>query len=144
MGMEYANAKLAIILHSQELNRRLVDSKQPGVSYAVNPGAMDSGFGRSDSKPTKSSTRSSMMGSLPPVWIAQKIYKYTLGRAVSYLGTFMLRPVSEGTKAIFHVATSAALFDQETGGALFSDRAGAFTDCGKSPDKCGRVRIDEL
>mmetsp|Transcript_152088 Transcript_152088/g.276606 ORF Transcript_152088/g.276606 Transcript_152088/m.276606 type:complete len:557 (-) Transcript_152088:56-1726(-) len=142
--MEYANAKLAILLHSQQLNRRLADIEKPGISYAVNPGAMDSAFGRSDSVPTKPSMRNSMMGSLPPVWIAQKIYQFTLGKALSSLGTFMLRPVDVGAKAIFHVATSPSLFDQESGGALFSDKAGAFTNCGKSPEECGRVQLHLL
>lgn len=141
---EYANSKLAILLHSRQLNRRLADIDRPGISHVVNPGALDSAFGHSDSVPTRSSMRSSMMGSLPPVWIAQKFYKYTLGRAFSALSTFMLRPVEVGAKAIFHVATSPALFDQESGGALFSDKAGPFTNCGKSPEECGRVQLHEM
>merc|ERR1712232_43768 len=93
--------------------------------------------------PTKTSARSSMMGMLPPVWIAQKLYGYTIGKFVSGAGTFMLRPANVGAKAVFHVATSQALADGETGGGLFSDRAGAFTDCGKPPEDCGRVQVHE-
>jgi len=61
--VEYANSKLAIVVHSHELNRHLSGYENRGVSHVVDPGAMDSAFGRSDSAPaSKPSARSSMMG----------------------------------------------------------------------------------
>jgi NAD(P)-dependent dehydrogenase (short-subunit alcohol dehydrogenase family) len=140
--IQYANAKLAIIAHSHGLNRRLIYDDQ-GISHVVNPGSVDSAFGRSESVPTKPSARSSMMAMLPPVWIAQKLYSFTIGKVVSASSNFMLRQPNVGAKAVFHVATSTALADAETGGGLFSDRAGAFTDCGKAPEDCGRVQPHE-
>eukprot|EP00928_Gymnodinium_smaydae_P031758 TRINITY_DN23207_c0_g3_i4.p1 TRINITY_DN23207_c0_g3~~TRINITY_DN23207_c0_g3_i4.p1 ORF type:complete len:577 (-),score=83.04 TRINITY_DN23207_c0_g3_i4:92-1822(-) len=139
--VEYANSKLAIVLHSHELNRRLAsDVENGGVSHVVNPGAMDTAFGRSDSVPARSSSRSSFMGYFPPVWIAQKIYSFTLGKGISALGNFMLRPVEVGAKALFHVATSAALSKEESGGGLFSDKAGPFINCGRPSEDCGRIQ----
>merc|ERR1739848_965285 len=135
--VEYGNSKLALLVHSHELNRRFAENDDRGVSHAVNPGAMDTAFGHSDSVPAaKASMRSSMMSYFPPVWIATKVYHYTLGKAFSGLTNFMLRQTTVGAKAIFHAATSSSLGEIESGGGLFSDTAGAFTDCGKAPEEC--------
>lgn len=142
-SVQYANSKLAIVVHSHELNRRLFARSQ-GVSHVIDPGAMDSAFGRNSSVPTASSRRSSIMGNLPPVWIAKKIYSVTLGPIISSLGNFMLRSSIVGAKAVFHVATSSALASEDEGGGLFSDRAGAFMECGKPPALCGRVESYKL
>jgi len=40
---------------------------------------------------------------------------------------------------LYHVATSAALGEEEHGGGLFADTSGAFIDCGKPAGECGRV-----
>jgi len=138
--VSYANSKLAILVHSHELNRHLTGYENRGVSHAVNPGYMDSAFGRSESVPAgKASARSAMMGYLPPVWMANQIYSFTLGRAFSGLGSMMLRKTDVGAKAVFHVATLAALGDEQQGGGLFADTAGMFTECQKEPGECGRV-----
>eukprot|EP00931_Biecheleriopsis_adriatica_P098919 TRINITY_DN7310_c0_g3_i1.p1 TRINITY_DN7310_c0_g3~~TRINITY_DN7310_c0_g3_i1.p1 ORF type:complete len:577 (-),score=110.28 TRINITY_DN7310_c0_g3_i1:291-2021(-) len=142
-SMEYANAKLAIVVHSHELNRRLSGFEDLGVAHVVNPGFMDSAFGRDTRVTATKSARSSMMSSLPPVWIANKIYSATIGPVVSRsfaaLGNFMLRPVKVGAMAVYHVATSPELGNEENGGGLFADAAGPFLDCGKAPSTCGRV-----
>lgn len=135
--IEYANSKLAVVSHSHELNRRMAGR---GVSHVVNPGSMDSAFGRSVSVPSsRQSARSSMMGYFPPVWIAVKIYEHTIGKGFSGIGQSMARSVDTGAKAFFHVATAEALGEEENGGGLFADTAGAFTDCGRPPAECGRV-----
>jgi len=139
--VEYANSKLALLVYSHELNRRLSGFDFRGVSHVVNPGGIDSAFGHSDSVPVgKPSMQSSVMAHLPPVWIAKQIYGYTLGKAFSALGNLMLRSANVGAKAIFHVATSDVLGDEEHGGGLFADTVGPFTDCGKPPEECGRVQ----
>lgn len=135
--VEYANSKLAVVAHSHELNRRMSGR---GVSHVVNPGAMDSPFGRSASVPSgKQSARSSMLGYFPPVWIANKVYEHTIGKGFSGIGQSMSRTIDTGAKAIFHVSTTQSLGEEENGGGLFADTAGAFTACGKSPPECGRV-----
>lgn len=139
---EYANTKLAVLLHSQELNRRMASFDNPGVSHVVNPGALNAGLGLGDSTPSgKPSMRSSMVSSLPPVWIATKLYQVTLGKLVNGLWNLMLRDKTAGAKALFHVATAEALGEEDAGAGLYSDVAGAFTDCGKAPHECGRVPL---
>eukprot|EP00966_Prymnesium_polylepis_P307400 7103876-Prymnesium_polylepis.1 len=72
---EYANAKLALVMHSSELNRRLGANRS--VSHSVNPGVMLGDFHRSDPAPARTSSqsmRSMIMGYLPPVWIMRKLY----------------------------------------------------------------------
>ena len=105
--IEYADSKLAVLLHSQELNRRLNKGhKSRGVAQAVNPGSMNNPFGHSDSVPTgKASMRSTMMSYFPPVWIIKKIYGFTVGNILQA----MLRPTATGAEAVYHVTTSPAL-----------------------------------
>jgi len=108
----------------------------------VNPGALNAGLGLGDSTPSgKPSMRSSMVSSLPPVWIATKLYQVTLGKLVNGLWNLMLRDKTAGAKALFHVATAEALGEEDAGAGLYSDVAGAFTDCGKAPHECGRVPL---
>eukprot|EP00747_Dinoflagellata_sp_TGD_P034707 gnl/TRDRNA2_/TRDRNA2_137419_c0_seq1.p1 gnl/TRDRNA2_/TRDRNA2_137419_c0~~gnl/TRDRNA2_/TRDRNA2_137419_c0_seq1.p1 ORF type:complete len:350 (+),score=38.55 gnl/TRDRNA2_/TRDRNA2_137419_c0_seq1:1-1050(+) len=138
--VQYANSKLALLAHSHELNRRTFV-----VSHAINPGPMDSKFGHSASVPPgKPSTRGSMMSKLPPVWIANQIYAHTVGPTLSSFGNSVLRHTLRtshaGASAVFHVATSLDLGDEEHGGGLFSDTAGAFINCGKPPEECGRIQ----
>jgi len=145
--VHYANSKLALLVHSHELHRRLSGSLNRFVSQTINPGAMDSLFGRSASVPAgKQSTRGSMMSRFPPVWIANQIYAHTLGPAFSSLRDSVLqhtlRTSREGASAVFHVATSLDLGDEEQGGGLFSVTSGAFINCGKPPEECGRVHAD--
>lgn len=140
--LEYGNSKLALAVHSNELNRRISGR---GVSHAINPGAIDSPFGRSDSTPAgKPSMRSSIMSKLPPVWIATKVYEHTIGKVFSGFGHRMSRSVETAAKGVFHIATAPALGEEETGGGLFSDKVGPFTDCGQEPEECGRVQYDKL
>merc|ERR1712166_32458 len=135
--VQYANSKSMLVSHSHELNRRLNHGfVNQGLSHAVNPGAMNSEFGRTDSSPSaKASMRSSMMGYFPPVWLGRKLYSVTFG----LLGDGMLRSVEHGVKAVFHAATASALGSEENGGGLFSDEAGAFINCGGPAGQCGRV-----
>lgn len=135
--IEYADSKLAVLLHSQELNRRLNKGhKSRGVAQAVNPGSMNNPFGHSDSVPTgKASMRSTMMSYFPPVWIIKKIYGFTVGNILQA----MLRPTATGAEAVYHVTTSPAL--GKDGGGLYWDKAGPFTYCGKPEAECGRIPL---
>jgi hypothetical protein len=137
---EYANSKLAIVVHSHELNRRLnLFSTSIGTSHAVNPGAMNSTFGLAETgPPAKASWWSTMMGYFPPVWIGKKIYH----SIASSLRQRSLRTSQVGAKAVFHVATSSALSGAENGGRLFADTAGAFTNCRKAASDCGAVAFE--
>lgn len=142
---QYAKSKLALLVHSHELNRRMSGYLNRGVSHAVNPGTMDSAFGSSASAPSaKPSMRSSMMSKLPPVWIANQVYSYTLGPLFSKLSGFLwhytLRKPQTGASAVFHVATAKALGHEESGGGLYADTAGAFVNCGKPAEECGRIK----
>jgi len=141
--IEYANSKLLSVIHTRELNKEM-QRLNLGVAHVVNPGSMDSRFGRGESAPAgKPSMRSSMMSSLPPVWIANKVYQYTFGKMFANMGTQMLRKPLQGAKAIFHVATAEALGFDEHGGGLYSDTYGAFINCGKNPEECGRVPLNK-
>jgi len=138
--MEYGHNKLALLLHSQRLNVLHSFSTRGLVSHVVNPGAMDTEFGRSESRPQgRSSMRMNMMQYFPPVWIAKKIYQSTFGQ----LATGTLRSATFGAKAVFHVATAPALGSGD-GGGVFADTAGAFVDCGKTAALCGRVEVGTL
>jgi len=142
---QYAKSKLALLVHSHELNRRMSGYANRGVSHAVNPGTMDSAFGSSASAPAgKPSMRSSMMSKLPPVWIANQVYSYTLGPLFSKLSGslfhYTLRKPHTGASAAFHVSTAQALGHEESGGGLYADTAGAFLNCGKPAEACGRVK----
>jgi hypothetical protein len=103
---------------------------------------MDNAFGHGDSSPKgKASIRSTMMSYFPPVFIMRKVYGFIFGN----LGTAMLRSTETGARAVFHVATSAALGKTDHGGGLYSDTAGAFTNCSatkKESYKCGRVKME--
>ncbi len=132
---EYANAKLAVVVHSHELNRRLkVGFTSVGVSHVVNPGPMNNAFGLSNSESSKSSWRSSIMSNLPPVWIGKKVYNFNAQRT--------LRTSRAGAHAVFHVASSPALGDAEEGGRLYADTAGPFVGCKQDAAKCGSVALD--
>mmetsp|Transcript_61763 Transcript_61763/g.169730 ORF Transcript_61763/g.169730 Transcript_61763/m.169730 type:complete len:188 (+) Transcript_61763:521-1084(+) len=127
-------------MHSSELNRRLGANRS--VSHSVNPGVMLGDFHRSDPAPARTSSqsmRSMIMGYLPPVWIMRKLY----GLVFTNVANAMLRDSVTGAKAVFHVATAKALGFAKAGGGLFADTAGAFVNCGKAPDQCGRVKLYE-
>ncbi|CAK0854168.1 unnamed protein product [Prorocentrum cordatum] len=103
---------------------------------------MDNAFGRSASVPEARKSRASFLGNLPMAWIASaayKVYKYTLGSVISSLSLQLHRSTKAGAKAVFHVATADGLGSEEHGGGLFSDSAGAFVDCGRPAEQCGRV-----
>jgi NAD(P)-dependent dehydrogenase (short-subunit alcohol dehydrogenase family) len=136
---EYANAKLAIVVYSHELNRRLNLFSSIGTSHVVNPGPMNNTFGMGETgPPAKASWWSTMMGYFPPVWIGKKVYH----SVASSLRQKTLRTSKVGAKAIFHVATSPVLNGAENGGRLYSDTAGAFTNCRRAANDCGTVSID--
>jgi len=139
--LEYANSKLALLSHSYELNQNYAFRKAALISHVLNPGPIDSPFGRGESAPTAPpSTRMRFMQYFPPVWIARKIYSLCF----EGIGNFALRDKSVGAKAAFHVLTAPTLGPEEDfGGGLFSDQAGAFTACGKEPGLCGRVPISQ-
>lgn len=140
--MDYANAKLNIILHTRELHRRLnTGFNSRGVSHVVNPGAMNNAFGLGENVPTsKPSMRANFMAYFPPVWIGKKIY----GLTVTVASNGMLRDVQHGAHAVFHIATSSGLSSSDNGGGLFADTAGSFTDCAGVPSDCGRVQASSL
>lgn len=142
-NQQYANSKLAIVTHSLELNRRLIDLNQ-GVSHVVNPGALDTAFGLSVAPESSKSRGRSWMGYLPQAWLAKQVFGATFGRAFSAMGQFLLRDVSVGAKAVFHVATTHDLGDYAHGGGVFSDQYGAFINCGKPRSECGRVPARKL
>jgi NAD(P)-dependent dehydrogenase (short-subunit alcohol dehydrogenase family) len=133
----YANAKLAVLMFSHELERRLrQSSNSEGVtSHAVNPNAVTSDFllkgGPDTSQP--GFNYYSVASYFPPVWIARKIFGFLYTR----MGTALTRTVEHGAKSVFHVATSEAL--AAAGGGLFDDTESAFTKCGRPAHRCGRV-----
>jgi len=79
------------------------------------------------------------MGYLPPVFIANKIFSFTVAPMVAKVSSHMLRSAEVGAKALFHVATAPELGQEENGGGLYADTAGAFINCGKPAEECGRV-----
>jgi len=129
----YANAKLAVLSFSHELERRFRNSPDyEGVtSHAVNPNTVLSDF--YDKGSSLASERSSPMSYFPPVWVAGKIF----GVLHSWTSKATMRSVEHGSKGIFHVASLRAL--SENGGGLFDDTETAFTNCGRKPQFCGRV-----
>lgn len=141
-ALAYANSKLALVAYAAELNRRL--GKTMGTrsaAHAVNPGAMLGDFhAHAPPAPSGGSMRATMMGYFPPVWLARQAYRLVFSR----LGDAMLRTPAHGAKAAFHVATSPALATSGSGGFVFSDAAGAFIDCGKAAQVCGRVAAASL
>jgi NAD(P)-dependent dehydrogenase (short-subunit alcohol dehydrogenase family) len=138
---QYRNSKLAIVVHSHDLDKRFERNphNRNVVSNVVDPGALDNHLGRSLNKgpPKRQSLRAKIFGWLPPVWILKQVYNgffYGLD-----LGSFGLRSIETGTMAVIHVATSKHLADR--GGNLYSDSSGIpFINCGlKSQIDCGRV-----
>lgn len=133
----YANAKLAVLTFSHELERRLRESPDSEglVSHAINPNAVHTEFLDKGTPPSSTQQWSyyKVMSYFPPVWITRKIF----GVLHSRMSTAILRPVEHGAKAVFHVATAEALAG--AGGALFDDTESAFTGCGRPAHKCGRV-----
>jgi len=143
--LAYANSKLAVLSHSNELNRRLggvqmfhddgIHSRI--VSNAVNPGATDTSFVAKGSppKPARMSLRRKIFSYFPPFWIMGKV----VTSAYSTIHTGILRAVETGASAQFHVATSPAL--SSGGGALFSDKGTVFTGCGLPAERCGMTPV---
>lgn len=133
----YANAKLAVLTFSHELERRLREcpDSEGVVTHAVNPNAVSSDF---DAKGTPPSTAQQggyhkVMSYFPPVWISRKIFGFLHG----HLSSALLRSVEHGARGVFHVATAEALAG--AGGTLFDDTESSFTNCGRPMHKCGRV-----
>ena len=131
---QYANSKLAIVAHSHELGRRLRQQRSSGrvVSHALNPGAMDTPFGRSASVAApRQSIRASVMQYFPPVWIARKVWGLlfaglgSLGLSLDVQG-LTLRPATVGAKAAYHVATARALGGGGGGGGGGASRADSY------------------
>lgn len=133
----YANAKLAVLAFSHELEKRLRESpdSEGVVSHAVNPNAVSSDFLEKGTPPSVQTQWSyyKVLSYFPPVWITRVISGWLHSRMMSA----MLRTVDHGAKAVYHVATSEALAG--AGGALFDDGESAFTDCGRPAHRCGRV-----
>jgi hypothetical protein len=137
---QYANAKLALVVHAHEMNRQFYRQER---SYVINPGAVDSEIGRSTSSPTKPSMRSRIMHYFPPVWIAKQLYALI----ATPISRGMLRAPSYAAKAQFHVLTSPTLAlgfgEGSEEGGLFADTMGPFRQCGKegAAGECGRVPL---
>jgi len=131
----YANAKLAVLSFSHELERRLRSSPDSDgvVSHAINPNAITSEFFDKGPLPASPDRVSRLMSFLPPVWIAGKVFGF-LNR---HMSKAMMRSVEHGSKGVFHVATSSDL--AKLGGGLFDDTESAFTDCGRPAHMCARV-----
>jgi len=130
----YANAKLAVLTFSHELERRLrasIDSDGV-VSHAVNPNVVDTDFFEKAAALAPARANRAM-SYLPPVWIASKVFGFFHSR----LSKAMMRSVEHGAKGIFHVATSTSI--DHVGGGLFDDTESAFVSCGRAPEMCGRV-----
>eukprot|EP00747_Dinoflagellata_sp_TGD_P166344 gnl/TRDRNA2_/TRDRNA2_189003_c0_seq1.p1 gnl/TRDRNA2_/TRDRNA2_189003_c0~~gnl/TRDRNA2_/TRDRNA2_189003_c0_seq1.p1 ORF type:complete len:534 (+),score=106.75 gnl/TRDRNA2_/TRDRNA2_189003_c0_seq1:68-1669(+) len=134
----YANAKLAVLSFSHELERRLRSSLdgEGVVSHAVNPNVVATDFFEKGTPPTpqRQSMYATVLSYFPPMWIARKVFGYLHGKMTA---TFT-RSVEHGGKAVFHVATSQAL--SGAGGGLFDDTESAFTGCSRPAHLCGRVR----
>ena len=139
---EYANSKLATVLHSHHLAKRLKKSPKTNsvISVAVDPGALDNAFGRSASKPTPTkSLRSTVIGYFPPVWIFRKLAGLMYNN-FDIAGFGLRDPADYGARAVFHVATNAV-----ASGALYSDASGSqFVGCGAAkPSDCGKLPLDK-
>ena len=137
---QYALSKLALVVHSHDLDQRLARNPQNRnvVSNVVDPGALDNFLGRSMSKkPVRPSLRSKVMGYFPPVWVLKKVW--SLLYTTFDFGGFGLREVNVGVGAVYHVATSRHLGAR--GGHLYGDSSGvSFINCGlELPSLCGRV-----
>lgn len=141
--LQYASAKLALVVHTAELHRRLSVNRTGVTSLAVNPGAMANDF-YTNEPPAPTSVRGGLgflRGlSFPPVWIARKLY----GALFVNVARTMLRATTTGAQAAFHVATAAALTQPYAGGGLYSDQAGAFSQCGRAAELCGRMAAREM
>mmetsp|Transcript_31140 Transcript_31140/g.56872 ORF Transcript_31140/g.56872 Transcript_31140/m.56872 type:complete len:496 (-) Transcript_31140:91-1578(-) len=133
----YINAKLASLVYSHELERRLRGSHESEgvVSHVVNPNSVSSDFFAKGTPPSppQQSMYFSMMSYLPPIWVARKVFGFLHG----LMSAAMTRSVEHGARAVFHVATSEAL--GAFGGGLFDDTESAFVNCGRPAHACGRV-----
>mmetsp|Transcript_4409 Transcript_4409/g.13366 ORF Transcript_4409/g.13366 Transcript_4409/m.13366 type:complete len:511 (-) Transcript_4409:44-1576(-) len=133
----YANAKLAVLTFSHELERRLRESSgsEGVVSHAVNPNVIATEFVAKGAPPSTSQQWSyfKVMSYFPPVWISRKAFTWVH----THVCNWMLRSVEHGARAVVHVATAEALAG--AGGTLFDDLESAFVRCGRPAHKCGRV-----
>merc|ERR1712194_26147 len=133
----YANAKLALLAFSHELERRLRESPESEgvVSHVVNPNPVNTDFLQKGTPPSAQQQWSyyKVMSYFPPVWIIRKVF----GAVHTQMMSAMLRSVDHGAKAIYHVGTSEAL--ASSGGTLFDDTESPFVDCGRPAHRCGRV-----
>ncbi|CAE8704760.1 unnamed protein product, partial [Polarella glacialis] len=131
----YANAKLALLVFSHELERQLRSSHESEgvVSHAINPNTVMSDFFKKGTISTAPTGRSSPMSYLPPVWIAGKVFGFLNG----LMSSAMMRSVEHAAKGVLHVATSQQVGG--AGGGLFDDMETAFVSCGRAAHACGRV-----
>jgi len=133
----YANAKMAVLAFSHELERRLRNSvgSEGVVSHSVNPNAVMTEFVAKGTPPSpqQQSVYYTAMSYFPPTWIARKVF----GWLHTKMNSGMMRSAEHGAKGVFHVAVSKALAG--AGGGLFDDMESAFHDCGRAAHLCGRV-----
>eukprot|EP00941_MAST-03F_sp_MAST-3F-sp1_P003295 g3295.t1 len=163
--MQYANAKLALVSHGAELERRLRQQdrkknyKREGTfgvkSLTVDPGSTQSPLGSSTfSSPInrQKSIRTTLFQYFPPIWIANKVKSFVFGT----IGNAMLRSPTDAAHSVFHIATSTVLSKTQSrkenenenekrnrsSAVLYSDRFGAFnraSGCKKRDEtNCGR------
>jgi hypothetical protein len=138
---EYASAKLALLVHSSTLDQRLGAARNGAVAHTVNPGAMLGRFHANDAEAPGSvgSLKAKLMGYMPPVWIMKQVYRLVF----TNLGNAMLRDSTTGAKAVYHVASAAALGQRSAGGGVYSDQKGAFDHCDSVAERCGRMALHE-
>lgn len=77
--------------------------------------------------------RAKFFNYIPPIWVMS----WVLGKVRDTVVYGMQRSVEHAARAVFHVATSPEL--EQSPGGLFSDQQGAFLNCGRRPDRCGRL-----
>ena len=66
-----------------------------------------------------------------------RMMAWLMGGVKDLIVNGMTRSVMRGATAQFHVASNPTL--ARTGGQMFSDSVGLFTNCGKPAEECGRV-----
>lgn len=133
----YANAKMAVLAFSHELERRLRNSvgSEGVVSHSVNPNAVLTDFVAKGTPPSpqQQSAYYTVMSYFPPTWVARKVF----GMMHAKMSSAMMRSAEHAAKGVFHVSASKALAG--AGGGLFDDTESAFHDCGRANHMCGRV-----
>ena len=141
---QYGMAKLAQIVHSNELERRLRaerkknNDRTPGVvSHVINPGGVNSEFYNKAPEMTSVSGRQSMRTKMLMYFPPFRMMAWLMGGVKDLIVNGMTRSVMRGATAQFHVASNPEL--AWAGGQIYSDNVGLFTNCGKSAEECGRV-----